>query len=175
MCQQQTLIRATTANKFRPAAAHVEGLPIGSAARQFFFDWLPADGPSCQGYFCSPPVNSRDRRHSAFNAGSLDDRLDGQSSRAGQGRSRYFSIRRGECLLTIVFARTGSRHFQPHELANRPTYFHATFEVAAPEEAAKVIVLVFFCSRYIAYDHPMEGVVYGAAVGLGFAAYENLF
>src|SRR5476651_715401 len=55
------------------------------------------------------------------------------------------------------------------------TYLHATFEVAAPEEAAKLIVLVFFCSRYIAYDHPMEGVVYGAAVGLGFAAYENLF
>src|ERR1700688_930632 len=55
------------------------------------------------------------------------------------------------------------------------TYLHATLEVAAPEEAAKLIVLVFFCSRYIAYDHPMEGVVYGAAVGLGFAAYENLF
>ena len=55
------------------------------------------------------------------------------------------------------------------------TYLHATFEVAAPEEALKLIVLVFFCSRYIAYDHPMEGVVYGAAVGLGFAAYENLF
>jgi RsiW-degrading membrane proteinase PrsW (M82 family) len=55
------------------------------------------------------------------------------------------------------------------------TYLHATFEIAAPEEAAKLIVLVFFCSRYIAYDHPMEGVVYGAAVGLGFAAYENLF
>jgi RsiW-degrading membrane proteinase PrsW (M82 family) len=55
------------------------------------------------------------------------------------------------------------------------TCLHATFEVAAPEEAAKLIVLVFFCSRYIAYDHPMEGVVYGAAVGLGFAAYENLF
>jgi RsiW-degrading membrane proteinase PrsW (M82 family) len=63
-------------------------------------------------------------------------------------------------------------------LANWPivqTYLHATFEVAALEEAAKLIVLVFFCSRYIAYDHPMEGVVYGAAVGLGFAAYENLF
>jgi len=55
------------------------------------------------------------------------------------------------------------------------TYLHATFEVAAPEEAAKLFVLVFFCSRFIAYDHPMEGVVYGAAVGLGFAAYENLF
>ena len=55
------------------------------------------------------------------------------------------------------------------------TYLHATFEVAAPEEAAKLIVLVFLCSRYMAYDHPMEGAVYGAAVGLGFAAYENLF
>jgi RsiW-degrading membrane proteinase PrsW (M82 family) len=55
------------------------------------------------------------------------------------------------------------------------TYLHATFEVAALEEAAKLSVLAFFCSRYVAHDHPMEGVVYGAAVGLGFAAYENLF
>jgi RsiW-degrading membrane proteinase PrsW (M82 family) len=55
------------------------------------------------------------------------------------------------------------------------TYLHATFEVAAPKEAAKLFVLVFLCSRFIAYDHPMEGVVYGAAVGLGFSAYENLF
>lgn len=55
------------------------------------------------------------------------------------------------------------------------SYLHATLNVAAPEEAVKLIVLVFFCSRYIGYDHPMEGVVYGAAVGLGFAAYENLF
>lgn len=63
-------------------------------------------------------------------------------------------------------------------LANWPiiqTYLHATFEVAAPEEAVKLFVLVFVCSGYIAYEHPMEGVVYGAAVGLGFAAYENLF
>jgi len=54
-------------------------------------------------------------------------------------------------------------------------YLRATVAVAAPEEALKLLVLVVFCSRYIAYDHPMEGVVYGAAVGLGFAAYENLF
>jgi RsiW-degrading membrane proteinase PrsW (M82 family) len=49
------------------------------------------------------------------------------------------------------------------------TYLHATLEIAAPEEAAKLIVLLFFCFRYIAHDHPMEGVVYGAAVGLGFS------
>ena len=55
------------------------------------------------------------------------------------------------------------------------TYLHTTFEIAAPEEAAKLMVLIFFCFRYIAYDHPMEGVVYGAAVGLGFAAYEIYF
>jgi len=54
------------------------------------------------------------------------------------------------------------------------SYVVATVNVASPEEALKLIVLVFFCSRYIAHDHPMEGVVYGAAVGLGFAAFENL-
>lgn len=55
------------------------------------------------------------------------------------------------------------------------TYLHATFDIAAPEEALKLSVLIVFSSRFIAYDHPMEGAVYGAAVGLGFAAYENLF
>jgi RsiW-degrading membrane proteinase PrsW (M82 family) len=64
------------------------------------------------------------------------------------------------------------------KLTDWPTfqiYLHTTFDIAAPEEALKLVALVFFSSRYMAYDHPMEGAVYGAAVGLGFAAYENLF
>lgn len=46
--------------------------------------------------------------------------------------------------------------------------------IAAPEEAVKVVLLLLFSQRYMAPGHPMEGVVYGAAMGLGFAAYENL-
>ena len=77
------------------------------------------------------------------------------------------------CLLSYVRVRIPGISI----LADWPvlqTYLHATLEIAAPEEAVKLLVLVIFCSRYIAYRHPMEGVVYGAAVGLGFAAYENL-
>lgn len=51
---------------------------------------------------------------------------------------------------------------------------HSLFGVALPEEAVKILVIVFVSSRRRAFDDPMNTVVYGAAAGLGFAAYENL-
>ena len=54
------------------------------------------------------------------------------------------------------------------------TLVQAFVDVAAPEEAAKLLILVAFSRRYLKFNHPLEGVVLGAAVGLGFAAYENL-
>ncbi|KWV54282.1 hypothetical protein AS156_00695 [Bradyrhizobium macuxiense] len=48
------------------------------------------------------------------------------------------------------------------------------FGVAAPEEIVKVLVIVAISSRRRAFADPMDTVVYGAAAGLGFAAYENL-
>jgi hypothetical protein len=48
------------------------------------------------------------------------------------------------------------------------------FGVAVPEEIVKVIVIVAVSSRRRTFADPMDTVVYGAAVGLGFAAYENL-
>ena len=48
------------------------------------------------------------------------------------------------------------------------------FGVAVPEEIVKVMVIVAISSRRRAFADPMDTVVYGAAVGLGFAAYENL-
>src|SRR6478672_3862637 len=50
----------------------------------------------------------------------------------------------------------------------------ALFGVAVPEEIVKVMVIVAISSRRRAFADPMDTVVYGAAVGLGFAAYENL-
>jgi len=47
--------------------------------------------------------------------------------------------------------------------------------IAAPEEAAKLIILLIFSSRYFVRGYLMRGVLYGAAVGLGFAAAENLW
>ncbi|MBI5261671.1 MAG: PrsW family intramembrane metalloprotease [Bradyrhizobium sp.] len=48
------------------------------------------------------------------------------------------------------------------------------FGVALPEEAVKVIAIVVISARRKPSADPMDPVVYGAAVGLGFAAYENL-
>lgn len=54
------------------------------------------------------------------------------------------------------------------------TALRSVFGVAAPEEIVKVLVIVAVSARRRASDDPMHTVVYGAAVGLGFAAYENL-
>jgi RsiW-degrading membrane proteinase PrsW (M82 family) len=45
---------------------------------------------------------------------------------------------------------------------------------ALPEEALKLAVLVWYCARKDAFDEPMDGIVYGAAVSLGFATFENV-
>src|SRR5436190_9510674 len=50
----------------------------------------------------------------------------------------------------------------------------SVFGVAAPEELVKVAVIVAISWRRRPFADPMDTVVYGAAVGLGFAAYENI-
>jgi RsiW-degrading membrane proteinase PrsW (M82 family) len=51
---------------------------------------------------------------------------------------------------------------------------HSVFGVALPEEAVKILAIVAVSARRRPFADPMDTVVYGAAVGLGFAAYENL-
>jgi RsiW-degrading membrane proteinase PrsW (M82 family) len=51
---------------------------------------------------------------------------------------------------------------------------HSVFGVALPEEAVKLIAIILVSTRKRQLADPMNTVVYGAAVGLGFAAYENL-
>ncbi len=51
---------------------------------------------------------------------------------------------------------------------------HSIFAVAAPEEIVKILVIVAVSVRRRRFADPMDTVVYGAAAGLGFAAYENL-
>src|SRR5689334_1951577 len=51
---------------------------------------------------------------------------------------------------------------------------HALFAVALPEEAVKILVIAAVSVRRRTFADPMNTVVYGAAAGLGFAAYENL-
>ena len=51
---------------------------------------------------------------------------------------------------------------------------HSLFGVALPEEAVKILVIAAVSARRRHFADPMDTVVYGAAAGLGFAAYENL-
>ncbi len=48
------------------------------------------------------------------------------------------------------------------------------FGVALPEETVKILVIVAVSARRRPFADPMDTVIYGAAAGLGFAAYENL-
>src|SRR3954452_7163973 len=50
----------------------------------------------------------------------------------------------------------------------------SVFAVAAPEEIVKIVVIVAVSWKRRKFADPMDTVVYGAAAGLGFAAYENL-
>ena len=58
------------------------------------------------------------------------------------------------------------------------TILHAgftSFVVAATvEEVFKFLVLWFYAAKHDAFDEPMDGIVYGVAVSLGFAAIENV-
>lgn len=63
------------------------------------------------------------------------------------------------------------------EWADRPwpsVIARAIFVAAIPEETTKVALIAFFVMRLRAMHEPMDGLVYGAAVSLGFAACENL-
>src|SRR5579871_7766 len=51
---------------------------------------------------------------------------------------------------------------------------HSLFGVALPEETVKILVIAAVSAWRKPFTNPMDTVVYGAAAGLGFAAYENL-
>lgn len=51
---------------------------------------------------------------------------------------------------------------------------HSIFGIALPEETVKILVIAAVSARRRPFADPMDTVVYGAAAGLGFAAYENL-
>ena len=52
-------------------------------------------------------------------------------------------------------------------------FYFAFIRAAFLEELAKWIVLIFFCVKAKEFNEPMDALVYGVAVSLGFAAYEN--
>ena len=52
--------------------------------------------------------------------------------------------------------------------------FMSFFRAAFLEESLKFALLLFFCVRLSALNEPMDAIVYGAAIGLGYAAIENV-
>ena len=53
-------------------------------------------------------------------------------------------------------------------------YMHF-FRAAFLEEGLKFALLIFICVKLEALDEPIDAMVYGASIGLGYAAMENLF
>ena len=59
-------------------------------------------------------------------------------------------------------------------LSGEAPYFYEAFVRAAfLEETAKWAILLLFCIKASEFNEPMDALVYGVAVSLGFAAYEN--
>ena len=54
------------------------------------------------------------------------------------------------------------------------TFMHF-FRAAFLEEGLKFALLIFICTKLDALDEPIDAIVYGATIGLGYAAMENLF
>jgi protease PrsW len=52
--------------------------------------------------------------------------------------------------------------------------FRGALLIAGSEEMLKISIIAVVAQRVRDFDEPMDGVVYGTAVGLGFAAVENL-
>ena len=66
-------------------------------------------------------------------------------------------------------------HFSKENFKGETYYFFDSFIRAGfLEEFFKSVVIIFFCTRKSVFDEPMDGIVYGVAASLGFAAYENI-
>ncbi len=53
-------------------------------------------------------------------------------------------------------------------------FFATIFIVGLLEEGAKSYLVYVFHYRHPEFDEPLDGIIYGVTVGLGFAAFENL-
>ena len=52
--------------------------------------------------------------------------------------------------------------------------YEAFFSAAIPEEFCKLLIFLGYCYQRPEFDEPMDGIVYGAVVSLGFACLENI-
>ncbi len=73
--------------------------------------------------------------------------------------------------LNLLFDEFGAR-LQVSELGYN-IYLHL-FRAGFHEELYKYLILIFYCSRHTQFNEPMDAIVYGLAVSLGFSARENI-
>lgn len=73
--------------------------------------------------------------------------------------------------MVTIFGRSLSAFENPFLYASAGAFL----EAAIPEEAFKFLVLYLYAFRHDAFDEPIDGIVYGVAASLGFAAVENVF
>lgn len=64
---------------------------------------------------------------------------------------------------------------QPQNAGVTATFFYFLFGVAFFEELSKLISVRVLAYRSRHFDEAMDGVIFGIAAGLGFAAVENIF
>lgn len=68
--------------------------------------------------------------------------------------------------------------FDPHVLANTGNYgglfAYAVLAIGLGEELAKLLPFVAVAIRFKAFDEPLDGIIYGSFIAMGFALAENL-
>lgn len=75
----------------------------------------------------------------------------------------------------LVFPIMFLQHVLQTENVLSPGWLQAYLSTGLLEEFFKWFVLYYAVYQHIAFDEPFDGIVYGAAVSLGFATAENIF
>ena len=75
-------------------------------------------------------------------------------------------------LISVPFMNMGLFPQEIHSLSD--AFRCAFFGAAIPEETAKLVLLWLFLRGCKDFDERMDGIVYAACIGLGFAAFENI-
>lgn len=76
--------------------------------------------------------------------------------------------------LPVLFVEFGLGHFGPAPGTIGDAVYASYVVAAAPEELAKLCVILLVVWRDPAFDERMDGIVYAAHAGLGFALVENV-
>ena len=88
-------------------------------------------------------------------------------------KSDRFPEPKGTCFLTFV---AGTIIIVPAAILNDKLIPDASYAYLAgfTEETLKFLTIYFYVSRNTNFDEPMDAIVYGTLVSLGFATFENL-